>query len=145
MTDFSDYTTEQTLARALLITAVNGGSNHWAHVHGLSLDCPPEQVRAEGIDTADQSLWRVELADISRAITKLIDTPYQCADPGFSVDVGLLRTCSETLADARKRHLDKVVDLKPSPAAAPDYDRLEFEQMIADVVLQVAIADEVIH
>jgi hypothetical protein len=145
MTDLGDYTCEQALARSLIITAVNGGITHWARVHGYTVDCPPEQVRAEGLDIADRTVWTVDIDAITGAVTKLIDKPYQCAAPDSGVDPGLLRTLSETLADARKRHLSRVADLKPSPTAAPDYDRLEFEQMLADVVFQVAVADEVIY
>ncbi|HEV7195793.1 MAG TPA: hypothetical protein VGN19_07630, partial [Pedococcus sp.] len=63
MTDEFTYTTEQALARSVLLTAVNGGINHWARVHGFTVDCPPEQVRAEGVDTVDdRSLWHVDLS-----------------------------------------------------------------------------------
>ena len=67
MTDEFTYTAEQALARSVLLTAVNGGINHWARVHGFTVDCPPEQVRAEGVDTEDdRSLWHVDLDDTHR-------------------------------------------------------------------------------
>lgn len=141
----SGYTPEQALARDLIATAVNGSINHWARVHGYLIDCPPAAVRAEGIDIRDRSVWSADLADITRAITELIDAPQDCADPGSGIDAGLLRTVSHALHDARTRQLSRVADLIADPAAAPDHDRGEFERMVADVVFQVAVADEVIY
>jgi hypothetical protein len=80
MTDYP-YSPQQALARDVLTLAVNGGITRWARVHGYTVNCPPEQVRAEGIDIADRSLWTVDLGDIERAIAKLIATPDQCAAP----------------------------------------------------------------
>lgn len=145
MTDLSDYTTEQALARDLLIAAANSGSTHWARVHSLTVDCPPDQVRAEGIDTTDRSVWHIDLNDISRAITRLIQRPLDCGDPEFIRDTGLLTTVSQTLADAQSRHLARVADLSPGDVVTLGYARDNFEDMVTDVVLQVAIADEVIR
>ena len=152
----SGYTPEQALARDLIATAVNGSINHWARVHGYLIDCPPAAVRAEGIDIRDRSaalgqrerarsVWSADLVDITRAITKLIDAPQDCADPGSGIDAGLLRTVSHALHDARTRQLSRVADLIADPAAAPDHDRGEFERMVADVVFQVAVAAQVIY
>ena len=139
------YTPEQALALDLLITAVNGGINQWARVHGCTVDGPAEQIRAEGIDTHVRAVWSVDLAYITRAIAKLIATPYQCAAPDSGIDFGLLRTVGEVLSEGRRHWRTRVADLKPSPAAPTDYDRDEFEQMVADVVFQVAVADAVIY
>lgn len=141
----SGYTPEQAMARDLIDTAVNGSINHWARVHGYLIDCPPAAVRAEGIDIRDRSVWSADLADITRAITKLIDAPQDCADPDSGIDAGLLRTVSHALHDARTRQLSRVADLIADPAASPDHDRGEFERMVADIVFQVAVADEVIY
>lgn len=145
MTNLSDYTAEQALARDLLITVLNGASLYWAHVHGYTVDCPPDQVRAEGVDTSDRSVWIVDLDDISRAVTKLIERPLTCGDPEFVRDVGMLTCVSTTLATARARNLVRVANLPACEAGDPSYDRLEFEQLIADVVFQVAVNGEVIR
>jgi len=139
------YIPQQALARDLLITAVNVGINHWARVHGCTVEGPAEQIRAEGIDTRDRAVWSVDLADITRAIAKLIATPYQCAAPDSGIDFGLLRTVGEVLYEGQRHWRTRVADFKPGPATPPDYDRDDFEQMVADVVFQVAVADEVIY
>ena len=145
MTDDVTYTPEQALARDVLLAAVNGASNHWAHVHGYTVDCPPEQVRAEGINTTNRSVWIVDLDDITRAITKLIERPLACGDPNIILDTGLLFSISATLAMARTRQLTRVANLPAPDAGLPDYDRGNFERMLTDVVFQVAVADEVIY
>ena len=142
MTDEFTYTPEQALARSVLLTAVNGGINHWARVHGFTVDCPPEQVRAEGVDTVDdRSLWHVDLDDIQRSITKLIEQPEQCAAPDSGIDFEQLHAVSESLADARTRQLTDITDIQVVPARHADKIHL----IIADHVFQVAVADEVIY
>jgi hypothetical protein len=71
------YTPEQTFARDLLIAAINGGINRWARVHGYSIDVPADQVRAEGVDTADRAIWTVTLADLQAAMNKLVADPHR--------------------------------------------------------------------
>lgn len=142
MSDEFSYTPEQALARSVLLTAVNGGINHWARVHGFNVDCPPEQVRAEGVDTVDdRSLWHVDLDDIQRSITKLIEHPEQCAAADSGIDFDHLHAISESLADARTRQLTDITDIQVVPARRADKIHL----IIADHVFQVAVADEVIY
>ena len=79
------YTAAQALARDLLNLALNGDARvYWAHVHGVSLDCPPEQVRAEGIHLSDRTVWSVDLDDVTRAVTTLIEHPGDCAEAATS-------------------------------------------------------------
>lgn len=142
MTDEFTYTPEQALARSVLLTAVNGGINHWARVHGFSVDCPPEQIRAEGVDTIDDlSLWHVDLDDIQRSITKLIEQPEQCAAPDSGIDFEQLHAVGESLADARARQLNDLAEIQIVPVRHADKIHL----IIADHVFQVAVADEVIY
>lgn len=142
MTDEFTYTPEQALARSVLLTAVNGGINHWARVHGFTVDCPPEQVRAEGVDTEDdRSLWHVDLDAIQRSITKLIEAPEQCAAPDSGIDLDQLHAVSESLADARTRQLTDITEIQIIPSRHADKIHL----IIADHVFQVAVADEVIY
>jgi hypothetical protein len=142
MTDEFTYTPEQALARSVLLTAVNGGINHWARVHGFTVDCPPEQVRAEGVDTVDdRSLWHVDLDDIQRSITKLIEHPEHCAAPDSGIDLDQLHAVSESLADARTRQLTDITEIQIIPPRHADKIHL----IIADHVFQVAVADEVIY
>jgi hypothetical protein len=142
MTDEFTFTPERAFARSVLLTAVNGGINHWARVHGFTVDCPPEQVRAEGVDTEDdRSLWHVDLDDIQRSITKLIEHPEQCAAPDAGIDHDQLEAISEALADAQTRQLTDVAEIWISPARHAD----KIHQIIADHVFQVAVADEVIY
>ncbi len=143
MTNLDDYSPEQALARDLLIHALNGGASvYWAHVHGVTVDCPPEQVRAEGVDTVDdRSLWHVDLDDIQRSITKLIEHPEQCAAADSGIDFEQLHAVGESLADARTRQLTDIADIQVVPARRADKIHL----IIADHVFQVAVADEVIY
>jgi hypothetical protein len=141
-----DYNPQQALARDLLIqAAVTGASNHWARMHGYTVKCRPEQVRADGLNTVASSVWVVDLGDISRAITKLIERPLACGDPAVVMDTGMLTCVSRTLATARLRQLTRVANLPACEAGRPNYDRTEFEEMVADVVLQVAVEGEVIY
>ncbi len=132
---------EPAFARSIRLTAVNGGTNHWARVHGFTLDCPPEQVRAEGVDTVDdRSLWRVDLDDIQRSITKLIEQPAQCLAPDSGIDREQLHAVGETLADARTRRPNDITEIQIVPARHAE----DIHLIIADHAFQVAVADEVI-
>jgi hypothetical protein len=138
MTDEFTYTPEQALARDVLLAAVNGGINHWARVHGFTADCPPEQVRAEGVDTVDdRSMWYVDLADIQRSITKLIEQTAQCTAPDSGIDQEVLTDVGLALKAAliaRRNNLPLAEDA-----------RIETDARVADIVFQVAIADEVLY
>ena len=135
------YTPEQAFARDLLITAVGGGINRWAHVHGATTDGPAEQIRAEGIDILDRSVWSVTLSDLNGAIDKLIADPTQCADPGSGIDPELIGSVSEILADARARRAASLHDIRITPIRHTH----GIARTIADIVVQVAVADEVIY
>lgn len=140
MTD--TYTPEQAFARDLLITAVNGGINRWARVHGYLIDAPAEQVRAEGIDTMDRSVWSITLADLTAAIDKLISDPAQCADPGSGIDTDLIESVSQLLAAARANQLTTLAAALGTGATDQGGP---LSHVVADVVFQVAVADEVIY
>jgi hypothetical protein len=143
VTHLDDYSPQQALARDLLIHALNGGASvYWAHVHGVTVDCPPEQVRAEGIHVGDRSVWSADLDDITRAVTKLIEHPDDCAERGHVSDSRTLPYVSATLAAARAQGLRRVADLAQAEA---DYSVLESHELIADVVFQVAVYGEVIR
>ena len=129
------------MARDLLITAVNGGINRWARVHGYTVDAPAEQIRAEGIDTTDRSVWSITLADLNSAIDKLITDPAQCADPGSGIDPELIGSVSEILADARERRIDSLTAIRIVSTRHTD----AIAQIVADVVFQVSVADGVIY
>lgn len=140
MIDLTDYTAEQALSRDLLIYALNGGaSGNWIHVHGVSVDCPPEQIRTEGIHIADRSVWSVGLADITRAVTKLIKHPSQCADPHSTVDMDQLLSVSGTLHAARHDHVRELAAIR----FTPDRHSEPLHLIIADLVMQVAVTGEV--
>jgi hypothetical protein len=142
MTDEFTYTAEQALTRSILLTAVNGASLYWARVHGYTVDCAAEQVHAEGIHLRDRSVWRVDLTDISRAVTKLIERPADCANREAISDHRTLPYVSGTLAAARQQGLTRVADLTPAEA---DYAPTQSRELIADVVFQLAVTDEVIR
>jgi hypothetical protein len=141
MTGQTEYNREQAFARELLIVAINGGINRWARVHGYSADGPADTVRAEGIDTLDRSVWSLTLADIITAIDKLITNPEQCVDPGSGIDPELIGSVSEILADARSRRIDSFTVIR----TVPSHHTEPIAQTVADVVFQVAVADEVIY
>ena len=138
MTDEFTYSPEQALARDVLITAVNGGINHWARVHGYTADCPPEQARAEGVDTVDdRSLWHVDLADIQRSINKLIEQPARCAAPDSGIDQDVLSNVGIALQA-------RLIARRNNVALGQDA-RVATDSRIADIVFQVAVADEVVY
>ena len=139
MNDLTGYTAEQALNRDLLVHAVNGASLHWARVHGYTADCPPDHVRAEGINVHTRAMWRVDLDDIERAVRKVIERPLACGDVDVIIDAGLLTCVGEILTVARRRRLTHVASLPAVQAGRLHYNRTEFEQMVADVVLQVAV------
>jgi len=142
MTDEFTYTAEQALARSILLTAVNGASLYWARVNGYTVDCTPEQVHAEGIHLRHRSVWSVDLTDISGAVTKLIERPHRLVHPEAISDNRTLPYVSGTLAAARQQGLTRVADLEPAEA---DYTPTESRELIADVVFQLAVTDEVIR
>jgi hypothetical protein len=143
-TNLSDYPAEHALARDLLIHAINGPEiNHWASVHGYTVDCPPEQVRAQGVHTTDRSAWVIDLDDISRAVTKLVEQPLACGHL-LGGDTEPLIAVSHALAAARATHLTRVADLPPGDDVAPNYDRDNFECMVTEIVFRVAVASEAI-
>lgn len=134
MTNQASYTPQQSFARDLLTIAVNGAINHWARVHGYRADAPLAQVLAEGVDLRDdRSLWVVDLADIQHAIDAIIDTPDLCFDPAFDPAIRdrvitLLRgTREDLLGGHQASHGDRV------------------DPTLADIVVQVAVAGEVIY
>jgi hypothetical protein len=135
------YTPEQAFARELLAAAVNGGINRWARVHGYLIDAPADQVRAEGLDTVDRSVWSITLGDLNTAIDKLITNPEQYAEAGSGIDPGLIGGVSEILADARERRIDSLTAIRSVPTRRTG----PIAQIVADVVFQVAVADEVIY
>ena len=94
MTDLTGYTTEQALNRDLLVNAVNGASLHWARVHGNTADCPPDEVLAEGIHLGTRAVWSVDLDNIDRAVTVLIDQP----PPTPTLTASATRSCSPSSA-----------------------------------------------
>jgi hypothetical protein len=142
MTDECTYTPEQALARSILLTAINGASLYWARVHDYTVDCAAEQIHAEGIHLRDRSVWGVDLTDISRAVTKLIERPLDCADPESISDSRTMPYVSGTLDAARQQGLTRVADLAPAEA---DYSPTQSRELIADVVFQLAVTDEVIR
>jgi hypothetical protein len=145
MNDLAGYTAQQALNRDLLVNAVNGASLHWARVHGYTADCPPEQVRAEGIHLGTRAVWSVDLDDIDRAVTALIDQPLTYAHPDRISDPQLLTLVSSALAVARERGVTTVAAIPGVTDGVTDYDPNAFEQMVVDVVFQIATLGEVIR
>jgi len=131
------YSPEQALARDVLIIAVNGGITHWARVHGYQVDCPPEQVSAEGVDVEDdRSLWRVTLPDLQDAITKIAENPGGCVesyqpDSEYGELVELLRSVRTQLSDGAA-----LLDIA---------ETAELDGAAADMIFQVATCGEVIY
>lgn len=143
MTDPTGNTAEQALNRDLLVNAVNGASPHWARVHGYTADCPLDEVLAEGIHLDTRAMRSVDIDDIDCAVRKLVDRPLECGDVDVLIDTGVLTSVGSILAAARRGGLTTVASLPAMQAPEPGYDRAEFEDVVTDVVLQVAVADEV--
>ena len=111
-------------------------------MHGYLIDAPAEQVRAEGIDTMDRSVWSITLADLTAAIDKLISDPAQCADPGSGIDTDRIESVSQTAGSSPRRPAHH-------PGRSARHRRYRpgrpLSHVVADVVFQVAVADEVIY
>lgn len=134
MTD-NTYSPKQALARDVLTIAVNGGINHWARVHGYRTDCPPDQVRAEGIDTrAGRSLWQLDLDDLQPVIDILINHPTAYAHDGSGIDPAILRAAGRALSGAL------AIDRGEVPLTTA-----QLTPQIADLVVQIALAGQVIY
>ncbi|MDT0262295.1 hypothetical protein [Jatrophihabitans lederbergiae] len=139
MTNPTGYTLEHAFARDVLTIAVNGGINHWARVHGYLIDCPPTDVRAEGIDARDErSLWHLDLDNVQEAITKLATHPEDCFAPDSGID------------DTFRSAIPALLPAIQSELATNGYPRARFyadrvDATMADLVVQVAVADEVIY
>lgn len=145
MTDLTGHSAEQALNRGLLVNAVNGASLHWARVHGYTADGTPDEVLAEGIHLGTRAVWSVDLDDIDRAVTVLIDQPLTYAHPDRISDPQLLTLVSSALAVARERGVTTVAAIPGVADGVTDYDPAAFEQMVVDVVFQIATLGEVIR
>ncbi|MBN9618117.1 MAG: hypothetical protein J0H43_00020, partial [Actinobacteria bacterium] len=80
--------------------------------------------------------------DLTAAIDKLINDPAQCADPGSGIDTDLITSISRILASARTHQITTLAAALDTPATS---DPGTVSHTIADVVFQVAVADEVIY
>lgn len=145
MNDLTGYTAEQALNRDLLVHAVNGASLHWARVHGYTADCPHDQVLAEGIHLGTRAVWSVDLNDIDRAVTVLIDQPLTYAHPDRISNLQLLTLVGSALAVAREQAVTTVAAIPGVADGVTDYDPDAFEQLVVDVVFQIATLGEVIR
>ncbi len=149
MTDLTGYSSEQALNRDLLVNAVNGASLHWARVHGYTADCPPDEVLAEGIHLGTRAVWSIDLDDIDRAVTVLIEAPLTYARPGRTSDPQLLTLVSSALAVAREHGVTTVAAIlgvaDDLTVSALGTDPAAFEQLVVDVVFQIATLGEVIR
>lgn len=143
MTDLTGYTAEQALNRDLLISAVNGASLHWARIHGYTADGAPEEVLAEGVHLGTRAVWSVDLDDIDRAVTILIDQPLTYARPDRISDPQLLTLVSSALAAARERGVTTAAEIPGVADSVTDYHPAAFEQLVVDVVFQIAALGEV--
>ncbi|WP_375502658.1 hypothetical protein [uncultured Jatrophihabitans sp.] len=142
MTEPTGYSPDQALARDLLVTSLSGASLCWARVHGYIAEGLPEEIRAEGIHIQDRSVWTINLADITDAVTELIEHPDLVAAPGAISDGRTLPYVAASLAAARQQELRRVVDLDTADA---DYSATESHELIADVVFQLAATGEVVR
>lgn len=145
MTDLAGYSADQALNRGLLLNAVNGASLHWARVHGYTAACAPDEVRAEGIHLGTRAVWSVDLDDIDRAVTILIDQPFTYVHPDRISDPQLLTLVSSALAVARERGVSTVAEIPGVADGVTDYDPGVFESLVVDVVFQIATLVEVIR
>ena len=133
------YSPQQAFARDVLIAAVNGGIRHWACVYGYQWDVPPGQVHAEGVDDRDGgSRWRVDLDDIQRALDTLTDDADLCWP---AIETGDRTRRDELSTMLRAIRAELAANGYPLPAA---YAR-RIGGRLGDIVVQIAVADEVIY
>lgn len=140
MTSLSGYTAEQALARDLLSTALNRGVKHWAGLHGYTLEGPPDQVRAEGIDTSDRCEWVVNLDDIARATARLAADPERYAARNLRAVRVRVHSAASTVRAAQRKLAHGI-----TPGSGPEFyaDLTPHLGDTADVVLRIAGADAV--
>jgi hypothetical protein len=136
------YTPEQAFARDVLIAAVNGGINRWAHVHGYLIDAPADQIRAEGIDKTDRSIWHITLADLQNALHKLTTDPEQYAAPDAPTVAARVHAAAATIRAAQGKLAAGITPTSGLPFYA---DLMPSIGDAADVVVQIAATAEVIH
>lgn len=133
------YSPQQAFARDVLTAAVDGGIHHWARVHGYQQDVPPGQVHDEGVDDRDgRSLWRVDLDDIQRALDTLTDDPDLCWP---AIETGDRTRRDELSTMLRAIRAELAANGYPLPLA---YAR-RIGGRLGDIVVQIAVADEVIY
>ena len=133
------YRPQQAFARDVLTAAVGGGIQHWARVRGYQWDVPPGQVHVEGVDDRDGgSLWRVDLDDIQRALDTLTDDPDLCWP---AIETGDRTRRDELSTMLRAIRAELAANGYPLP---PAYAR-RIGGRLGDIVVQVAVADEVIY
>jgi hypothetical protein len=131
------YTPRQAFARDILTAAVDGGSSYWARIWSYRSDCPPDQVLAVGVDTEDgQSLFHVSLDDIQAAIDNVADRPDTC---GF----GRLDRRWRVRLPELLRSIRDQLDAGAYPHSV--YDTSQIDAADADLILQVAMAEQVIY
>jgi hypothetical protein len=145
MNELAGYTAEQALDRDLLVRAVNGASLRWARVHGYTADGPLEQVLAKAIHLGTRGVWSVDLDDIDRAVTVLIDQPLTYARPDRISDPLLLTLVSSAFAAARDQAVTTVDAIPGVAGGVADYDPEAFDQLVVDVVFQIAALGQVIR
>ena len=137
--DSAAYSPQQAFARDVLTAAVNGGTHHWARVHGYQWDVPPGQVHAEGVDDRDgRSRWRVDLDDIQRALDTLTDDPDLCWP---AIETGDRTRRDELSTMLRAIRAELAAHGYPLP---PAYGQ-DVDGRLGDIVIQIAVADEVIY
>jgi hypothetical protein len=131
------YTPAQAFARDVLTAAVDGGSTYWARTWTYHSDCPPDQVLAFGVDIEDDlSLWQVSLDDIQAALDSIADRPADC---GFGPLARRWRVRLPALLRSIRSQL--------AAGAYPHevYDTTQIDAADADLILQVAVAEQVIY
>lgn len=139
MSHATTYTAQQCFAQDVLAAALAGGIAHWARVGDVHRDPNGAPVAAAGVDLDDtRSAWSVDLADVTRAIARVIDHPEDCFAPDATINP-LFTGSIPVLLRAIRHQLDTAG--YPLPRFFTD----RVDAVMGDIVVQVAVAGEVIY
>jgi hypothetical protein len=139
MSPTDTYTARQRFAVDVLNAALGGGIQHWARVTAQTTTGPAGAIAAEGIDLADdRSFWHVTLSDVEKAIDKVIDRPEDCFGPDAGIDPVFSASIPTLLRAIRD-------ELTSHGYPLPQVYAERVDAVMGDIVVQVAVADEVIY
>ena len=133
------YTAHQSFARDVLTVALAGGIAHWARIGDVRRDPDGALLAASGVDLDDsRSAWSIDLTDVEDAVGRVINHPEDCFAPDATVNP-LFTGSIPVLLRAIRDQLDT------TGYPLPRFYAERVDAVMGDIVVQVAVAGEVIY